>query len=126
MDERCCLEWVEKVIKPWAESALPGIVPILLLDQYKCHLMDSVVSKIQSYGIELDHIPGGCTGLVQPVDVGINKPLKNLIHGHWEQWMMDVGIKVAKTKKPPCETMVEWIAFSVSGLSVDTIWNSWH
>ena len=38
--------------------------------------MGSVVNAIQALGVEVDFIPPGCTGMVQPVDVGYNKPFK--------------------------------------------------
>ena len=85
MDEACMIEWVHLVIQPWADSAPVGIVPVLYLDSYQCHLRDSVVSKVQVLGLEVKHIPGGCTGLGQPLDVGYNKPLKNKIRQKWEE-----------------------------------------
>jgi hypothetical protein len=51
----------------------PGIIPIILLDSYCCHIMALVVNVIQDLGCEVVHIPGSCTGLVQPLDVGYNK-----------------------------------------------------
>jgi hypothetical protein len=39
-------------------------------------MMGSIVNRIQALGIEVQHIPGGCTYLYQPVDVGVNKPIK--------------------------------------------------
>jgi hypothetical protein len=50
------------------------IQPLLLLDSYKCHTMASVVADIEALGIQIENIPGGCTGLCQPVDVGVGKP----------------------------------------------------
>ena len=76
MDERVMLLWVEKVLKPYVESAPEGIVPLLLLDSYCCQVMASVVNEIQDLGVEVEHIPGSCTYLCQPVDIGINKPCK--------------------------------------------------
>ena len=69
--------WVEQVLAPHVEDAPPGIVPYLALDLYRCQMMQSVVHAIQEdLGGEVEHIPGGCTGLCQPLDVGVNKPLK--------------------------------------------------
>ena len=34
----------------------------------------------QQVGVEVEHIPGECTLLCQPVDVEINKALKMLVH----------------------------------------------
>ena len=65
MDEAMMLRWVKEVLEPWSKNIPDGIVPYLLLDSYKCHLMSSVVHAIQDLRIEVNHIPGGCTGLVQ-------------------------------------------------------------
>ena len=92
MDEAVMLQWVEEVLEPWSKHVPAGIVPYLLLDSYKCHLMSSVVHAIQDLGIEVEHIPGGCTGLVQPLDVGVNKPLKNQIRRKWEEYMLEEGL----------------------------------
>ena len=76
MDEQVMLMWVEKVLQPYIESASEGIVPLLLLDSYHCHVMASVVNEIQELGVEVEHIPDGCMYLCQPVNIGINKPYK--------------------------------------------------
>ena len=48
-------------------------------------MMASVTDAIAELGIEIIHIPGGCTGLTQPLDVGINKPFKSRVHVLWEE-----------------------------------------
>ncbi len=56
-------------------EAPAGIVPGLILDLYHTHIrMKSVVARDQALGVDVYHIPGGCTGLCQPVDVVFNKP----------------------------------------------------
>jgi hypothetical protein len=72
MDETVMLAWVDQVLQPYVKTAPEDIVPILILDSYQCHMMASVVQKIQELGVEVKHIPGGCTSLCQPVDVGFN------------------------------------------------------
>ena len=47
------------------------------------------------------HIPGGCTYLCQPVDVGVNRPIKNKMTENWEDWMFDAGgIETVIAKTP--------------------------
>jgi hypothetical protein len=67
MDEEAML--VDRVLQPYVETAPPGVMPILFLDAYRCHMMASVVTRIQNLGVEVQHIPGGCTLLCQPVDL---------------------------------------------------------
>jgi len=92
MDERVMLAWVDKVLKPYVADAPEHVIPILILDSYRCHMMASVVTKIQELGIEVKHIPGGCTSLCQPVDVGFNKPFKDRFRRQWVSWMIAEGV----------------------------------
>ena len=75
------LEWVDDVLVPYVATAPPGIVPILFLDSFKVHMLRSIVSKIQALGVEVEFIPPGCTGLIQPMDVGYNKAFKSILTG---------------------------------------------
>ena len=59
MDERCMLLWVELCLKPHVATIPMGIIPIIFLDSYRCHMMASVVDAIQELGVEVEHIPGG-------------------------------------------------------------------
>lgn len=66
-----------------------AVIPILFLDLYRAHMMTSIVEQITALGVEVEHIPGGCT-LCQPIDIGVNKPFKHQIHQQWEQWIIDI------------------------------------
>jgi len=71
-------------------------------------MMASVVSQIAMLGIKAIHIPGGCTGLCQPLDVGINKPFKARVHRQWEEWMMDLIDTTNEVRDATREEVVEW------------------
>jgi len=68
MDERVMLAWVDEVLKPYVADAPEYVIPILILDSYRCHMMALVLTKIQELGIEVKHIPGGCVG----TQIGMN------------------------------------------------------
>ena len=61
MDERCMMLWVDQILGPYLAVNLlpPGIQPVILLDAYRCHMMELDVAKISKLGIEVIHIPGG-------------------------------------------------------------------
>ena len=92
MDEGVMIAWVDAVLKPYVTTAPEHVIPLLILDSYRCHMMGSVVQKIQELGVEVRHIPGGCTSLCQPVDVGFNKPFKDRMRKQWLSWMISEGI----------------------------------
>jgi hypothetical protein len=79
MDKAVMVAWVKEVLAPYVAMALDHVIPLLILDSYCCHMMGSVVQQIQELGVEVQHIPGGCTSLCQPVNVGFNKPFKDRI-----------------------------------------------
>jgi hypothetical protein len=42
------------------------------------HMLTSIVQKIQELGIQVEFIPPGCTGLLQPIDGGYNKASRQI------------------------------------------------
>jgi hypothetical protein len=66
----------------------PNIIPILLLHSFNVHLKSTITNAIHALGVEIEYIPAGCTILVQPVDVGFNKPFKSNIMKIYTSFMM--------------------------------------
>jgi hypothetical protein len=79
--------WFDKVTMLVAMAPV-GIIPILFLDSFKLHLLGSVANPIQGLGVEFEIIPPGCTGLVQPIDAGINKPFKANMRKIYMEWLL--------------------------------------
>ena len=87
MDEMCMICWVHLVLKDylWVIPLATGVVTLLILDKYRCHIMALVVQRIQKLGIEVIHIAGRCEGLCRPLGVAINKPFKCHVWSRWEE-----------------------------------------
>ncbi len=100
MDEVVMIEWVNEVLAPYVATAPDHVVPILILNMYRCHMMALVVQMIQELGVEVQHIPGGCTSLCQPVNVGFNKLFKDWMQRQWLIWMIAQGV-IHGTTSPP-------------------------
>jgi hypothetical protein len=112
MDEQCMMLWVDQILGPYLALNLPppGILPVIL-DAYRCHMMAPVISKISKLRIEMIHIPRGCTGLCQPLNVGKNKPFKHRVRDLWEEWMMDMLDKEGEICDAMLKEVAEWTAF---------------
>jgi hypothetical protein len=104
----------------------PGIVPILILDAYPVHMMGNVVNQIQTLGIEVIHIPLGCTYNCQLVDVGINKPIKSRVGKKWEEWMLrGEGIVNGFAKELSRQLVAEWVVNVYTNLPAQIVRNVW-
>ena len=71
-------------------TAPARFAPLLMLDSYQCQMMALVVSSIQQISMRVDHIPGGCTSLCQPVHVRTERSLK--AHNCKNKGGLDAGI----------------------------------
>ena len=76
MNTRSMSIWTEKVLKPHVKDAQASL---LLVDDYNPHKVPSVVNAIEKIGCDFNLIPGGYTCVLQPLDVGINRPFKHYI-----------------------------------------------
>ena len=112
--------------KPYVDNAPEGIVPILFLDSYRCQIMSLVVNAVKGLGVEVEHIPGSCTYLCQPVDVGVNKPYRMHLHEKWESWMFAEGIIHGTTSPPTRKHIAEWAIHANNTLAETTIKNAWR
>jgi len=127
MDEEVMVAWVNDVLKPYVANAPDHVIPLLILDSYRCHMMASVVTRIQDLGVEVRHIPGGCTPLCQPVDVGFNKPFKDRVRRQWLSWMIREGVVHGTTSPPSRRDVAGWIDRAIAEMKGEEqiIKNAW-
>ncbi|CAI7877137.1 unnamed protein product [Closterium sp. NIES-53] len=82
---------VPKVAIP-AETTGRRREALVVLDSYRSHLTEAVGQTMRMFRLSRAVIPGGCTPLVQPLDVSINR-----------------AFKCGNLQKPPAETVLRWI-----------------
>ena len=115
MDEKAMHQWVDEVFAAYLAVDPPpeGVIPVLLLDSYRCHMMASVVSRIVALGVEVIHIPGGCTGLCQPLDIGVNRSFKSRVHRMWEEWLTSLLDHSNEVRDATRKEVSEWMWQSI-------------
>ena len=118
------LEWVEQILAPDVAIAPIGIISILILDSFKVHLLGSVADAIQKLGAEIKFIPAGCTGLVQPVGIGFNKPFSNMKRVYTD-WLMSQDAD-APFRGLSHQEVSAWIIDAAIGISDQTVQNAWR
>ena len=50
------LQWIDKILRPYAAMAPIGIIPILFLDSFKVHMLGTVADGIHKLGVELEFL----------------------------------------------------------------------
>jgi hypothetical protein len=119
MDEFTMLDWVEKVWKPFADSK-EGMT-YMILDEAASHMTRNVREAIAQCNTEIDFIPGGYTSKLQVLDVGINKPFKDRVREHYENYMV-----MTVDGKPKRQDVAHWIWDSWDDITDTMITNTWR
>jgi hypothetical protein len=119
------LDWIEHVLALFVSMVLPGIIPILFLDQFRVHKMGLIVNAIQALGVQVEFTPAGCTGLIQPVNVGFNKAFKCKMRDGFLKWMMmqDPNLPIPGSMR---HNVAQWIINTQNNICTKTICNMWR
>ena len=87
--------------------------------------MDSVKKCLRKANAKLAVIPGGCTSVLQPLDVSVNKPFKGWLCTSWSTYIQGVSERVrseqeasvqAKIRPPTKQQIVDWIGSALEKL----------
>jgi len=95
---------------------------LILFDSCKAHLSERIKILLASHSIKYIVIPGGTTCLVQLVDHGIRKMVKNEIKTEFESWCfkefkaMPKGKRKKTFEKPSNKNIAKWIIKSCAKL----------
>ena len=93
MSKELMFEWISNVIEPYCRSFDRSL---LILDRFKVHAMPEVVKKLNDLNIDVVFIPAGLTFILQPLDVYINKPLKDAMKDEFEKFMQKDELELTK------------------------------
>ena len=83
-DDRTMKIWDKKVLKVHLKY-FDGCAG-LLLDDFECHKSNDFIDRLRCDNCLLHFIPSHYTSLLQPCDVGINKPLKDRLKESASDW----------------------------------------
>jgi hypothetical protein len=124
-DEAVMNQWIDEVLAPDVATAPAGIVPILFLDSFSVHLKGSIVRKIQDLGVQVEFIPPGCTGLLQPVDVSFNKAFKAKMRREYNAWLLeqDPDQPIPGTTR---RNVSDWIIATQKKITNETLKYAWR
>lgn len=123
MDEMGMKLWLRRI---WAnrKGGLSKSRALLVWDQFRSHTTDSIKNLLQEMNTEIAVIPGGLTSQLQPLDVSINKPFKDLMRVEWNKWMTKPNHDMTVTgrmKRPTITEVCTWVKNSWEKIKQETI-----
>ena len=119
MNDDLTIDWVNRV---WGNFGFGK--RFLVWDSFKCHLSDQVKDALKRRNTVKGVIPGGCTKLLQPVDVSMNKPVKDAYRENYEKWFAAGDFEYTRggnIKAPSFKSQIEWILAAWNTLSPDIV-----
>ena len=122
MDESLVKDWLNSV---WSKvGRLLRRRNLLVWDSFRAHLSDHVKWVLKNSCTDVAVIPGGMTSLLQPLDIGVNKPFKDNLRQYWNKWMLDGNhtfTPAGRIRKPDLHQICQWILDNWNSISPDTI-----
>ena len=84
--------------------------------------------RCEEEGIHLQIIPGGTTSILQPLDIVVNKPLKDHLRNSYIPWMigqtkkeLQSTTKKGYVKPPSTDLILNWVEKATREISVQLI-----
>ncbi|GMF37324.1 unnamed protein product [Phytophthora fragariaefolia] len=126
-----------RAVEDWREAKTRGVSrvefaksrgvvepSVLILDSLSVHMMAEIADALACTGTSVLYVPGGCTGVAQPLDVGVMSPVKQ--HIRCLNSSRSVGrpkqVTPAYRRREIFERAMEGLRF----ISADTVKNSFH
>ena len=122
MDEELVKDWLRTV---WAKvGGLMRKWNLLVWDSFRAHLCQNVKRVLRDSKTDVAVIPGGMTSILQPLDVGMNKPFTDHLRRRWNKWMLDAKhsfTPAGRIRKPDLQLICKWILESWEAISPATV-----
>jgi hypothetical protein len=120
MNTECMKLWIEKILANFKRD--PAAKYFLIFDKFAAHICSETMAVLKINGFDTFVIPGGCTGIMQPLDVCFNKPLKDRLKQRYLDWIGARALKpVPKITPPQYEDLSLWLLQSLSDMDQQLI-----
>ena len=125
MNEETTLDWLNKC---WGTFSFGR--RLLAWDAFCAHKTSKVKSALRKMQTDVAMIPGGCTSVLQALDISWNKPFKAAFASLYEEGVETTGCRdsnrtEAGNARPPCKSLLcQWVVKAWNTIGKDLILKS--
>ncbi len=122
MEERGMIDWIKTVLDR-RPGALLKKKAMLVMDAFRGHLHAFVHKQLKAFKTDVAVIPDRLTGILQSLDVAVNKPFKDRMRQRWVVWLSGDHSFTAhgNLKRPVLATVCGWTKESWEEIPTETI-----
>lgn len=125
------VRYVEKIIVPFitrkrAELNLEKSHPALaIFDCFRGQSTPTFYALLKKHNIVTVQVPPNCTDQLQPLDVSVNKPMKDEVKRNFQTWYAN-EVQTQLTKVPVHEVKVDISAPVIKNKSIGWFMSAWN
>ena len=107
------IRFVKNIILPYVSATRKDLglgkehMALVIFDTFKGHKGDEMDSLLMENNILSVIVPSNCTDLLQPLDLSVNKPLKDHLRRSFQSWYSDEVSKQLQEGKEPEDIKVD-------------------
>ena len=99
--EETMLQYIDNILAPYIEATRkklgePTMPCILIYDAFRAHQVEKVVSALDRLNVLHHPVPPNLTDHLQPLDLSVNKPIKDFLKRTFSQWYCSELLSKAK------------------------------
>ena len=84
-------EYIHKIILPYVEAkrnahGRSNQTALVIFDEFKGQITDDVYNVLDNHNILVVKVPPNCTDRLQPMDLSINKSVKDYLRDRFQKW----------------------------------------
>ena len=86
------LTYIQEIIVPYVKRKREQLEldddhpALVIFDMFKGQCTEDVLKILEDNNIERVLVPANCTDRLQPLDLNINKPVKEFLHRKFQEW----------------------------------------
>lgn len=120
--------YIDTILAPFMQER-QGMRVLLLLGSFSVHINEGIKERLNNLRIGFLYIPKGMTGILQPLDISVNKPFEDRLKTLYTDWLMSRAIddeQVLRRSRPTREDISAWMAHAWTNIDADIIHNGFN